>query len=276
MPKQKILFIKLSIFTSLIFVFSSKTLIVGAESLKPINPKLRFVAPQISHAGRPAGRRRGGANRGDCPASEKRLTAIVPQTVIRDKGDDPILSTWESVGGLTSVPNPSLLFYVPDELTKFTKDFVLQDESGTNIYKTSLTPSSTGSNFIQQRISPTAVTLKPGKVYQWFFVVNCDPDAAPYVQGWIQRVTLSPSLKSQLQKATLLQQAYLYASNGIWYDALNALAEGRRAKEQDANLLSSWISLLDSVGLKAIATEPISGCCKPKQITNNNSKPISQ
>lgn len=234
-----------------------------ATAAKAESAKIRFTPPPPDR-GMPAGRRNGGASRGDCPATEKRLTAIVPAIVMRDKGENPALSTWESVGGLTSVPDPSILFYVPDELSKFTKDFVLQDERGKNIYKTSLTPSSTRSKFIQQRISPTAVTLKPGKVYQWFLVVNCDADAAPYVQGWIQRVTLNPSLKSQLQKAALPEQANLYAVNGIWYDALTALAQGRSANPQDANLLPLWASLLDSVGLKAIAHEPISECCEPR------------
>ena len=304
MSKSKI-FVALSIFTNLIFVVtlnveaSSNPLFVkpvspvqftrknhsenkeiitvdrtsNTTSKPPVNTRIRFVAPQTNHARRPAGRQRGGANRGGCPATEKPLAAIVPVTTVRDKpGEDTVLTTWESVGGLTTAIAPSFWFYVPNELGKVPKEFVLQDARGNNIYKTSLIASSPGGNFQKIQIPSKAATLKAGEVYRWFFLVNCHPNAPSYVEGWIQRVVLNSSLKSQLQKATLPQQASLYAANGIWYDALTTLASLRRANPSDANLLSSWVNLLNGVGLNEISHEAL----ELGQINANRSKPISQ
>ncbi|MFB2978224.1 DUF928 domain-containing protein [Microseira sp. BLCC-F43] len=49
------------------------------------------------------------------------------------------------------------------------------------------------------------------------------------------------------------QKIALYASNGIWYEALTAAAELRRTNSNDPN----WANLLQEVGLSKIASEAI-------------------
>jgi hypothetical protein len=101
-------------------------------------------------------------------------------------------------------------------------------------------------------------------MYKWYFIIDCDPDAPPVVEGWVQRVAPNPTLASQLQKATPQQRVALYAANGIWHDALTNLAELRSANPGDDTFSNDWASLLQSVGLEAIATEPIVECCTPQ------------
>ena len=72
---------------------------------------------------------------------------------------------------------------------------------------------------------------------------------------------MNPTLMSQLKNATPRQRVTLYATNGFWHDALTTLAELRSANPGDATLSRDWVSLLHSVGLDAIATEPIIECC---------------
>lgn len=50
---------------------------------------------------------------------------------------------------------------------------------------------------------------------------------------------------------TLQQKIALYASNGIWYEALNAAAKLRRTNSKDRY----WANLLQEVGLSKIASE---------------------
>jgi hypothetical protein len=57
------------------------------------------------------------------------------------------------------------------------------------------------------------------------------------------------------------EQINLYAANGIWHDALTNLAQLRQTNPEDAALMADWESLLKSVNLEAIATEPIVQCC---------------
>lgn len=265
-----------------IFIISSTAVTcmpsrVQAESTAKASTRIRFVPPRISNLGRPAGRQRGGANRGGCPSLEKPLTAIVPATLMGEKksGLDPALTTWQSVGGLTSVAHPSFVFYIPKEISASPKEFVLQDSSGQNIYMSSFPKvASIQPGFTQIRI-PSKLSLETNKIYRWFFVVNCDTDAPYEVDGWIQRVVLNPVLERQLQKGNRLQQAQVFAANGIWYDALNNLVKMRRANPQDQELLSNWVELLDSVGLEDFALQPISQCCQVQE-NANRLKPVTQ
>ena len=93
--------------------------------------------------------------------------------------------------------------------------------------------------------------------------------AKPQIQkeelyGWVQRISPSLTLTSQLKQATPQQQATLYAQNGIWFDALTTLAEQRLANPQDARLSEDWNNLLKAVGLEKLTTTPLIQCCKPK------------
>jgi len=95
--------------------------------------------------------------------------------------------------------------------------------------------------------------LKIGHKYHWFFNVYCRPDQPPtFVHGWIKRDKLSPTLASQLRRSTLKKRVALLAANGFWYDALSASSE-LRAEMKD----NYWVSLLKTVGLSSVATEPI-------------------
>lgn len=254
-------------FTLTLIAFSIGSTPINAQSLKSTSAVVRFVPPPAPNKGVPSGRRKGGSSRGDCPAPAENqpLTALVPATTRHSKtkpgtnpGTNPALTTWESVGGLTASASPTFLFYIPYSLTpKLPALFILQDEQGNNIYQTSLTASSTYPSIAKVRLPATA-PLQVGKMYHWYFVIDCHPDAPPQVDGWVQRTVISPTLSNQLQQASPSQRVAFYAANGIWYDALMTLAQLRSAYPQDVAFASDWRSLLSSVDLKAIASQPIS------------------
>lgn len=245
--------------------FTSCLTRIQAQPTKPVNSPVRFIPPPAPNLSAPSGRQRGGASRGECPNVEKPLTALVPATQKSlDSGvtSNPALSTFESVWGLTVAEHPTLWFYVPYSLTsKLPIEFVLQDDQNKDVYKTSFSASQMQPGIVSLRLPSTEAPLKVGKNYHWYFIINCNPDAPPVVEGWVQRVALNPTLASQLQKATPRQRAALYAREGIWHDALTTLAELRSANPGDATLSNDWVSLLQSVRLEAIAAEPIVECC---------------
>ncbi|GAA6620837.1 hypothetical protein NUACC26_066550 [Scytonema sp. NUACC26] len=78
-----------------------------------------------------------------------------------------------------------------------------------------------------------------------------------YVEGWVQRVNLEPTLRDRLKQATPQQQAVIYAREGIWYDALTSLAELQLANPQNSVLVEDWKSLLTTIGLEKIVTQPL-------------------
>lgn len=242
---------------------------IQAQTHSPPISTVRFTPPSPPDRGAPSGRQQGGASRGPCPAVDKPLTALVPatqKTLAGTKGGSPALDTFESVWGLTAAEYPTLWFYIPYLLTpKLPIEFVLQDDQGNDVYKTTLTMSETPPGIVKFRLPSTAAPLEVGKMYHWYFSATCAPDAPVFVEGWVQRVVLLPTLASQLQKATPRESIALYAANGYWYDALTTLAELRSANLGDATLKSDWVSLLHSVDLDAIAEEPIVQCCTPKK-----------
>ena len=221
----------------------------------------RFVVPTLPSKGTPlSGRRQGAASRGQCAAVVgEPLTALVPATwkYLGKQPEKLSLDAWQAVWGLTTSQSPTLWFYNPYSLTsKLPITFVLEDEQGRNIYKTSFAAPGTQPGVVGFRL-PSTAQIDVGKKYRWYFSVDCDTVAPALVQGWIQRVAINPHLLSQLQLATPRQRVALYASNGIWYEALTRLAELRAANPKDFVLLNDWISLLDSVGLEAVAHQPL-------------------
>ncbi len=238
---------------------------IQAQPAKSVVSTLRFTPPPPPDRSAPTGRSQGGASRGECPEVSKPLTVLVPatqKTLGEKHGSHSASTAWESVWGLTVAESPTLWFYVPYSLTaKLPIEFVLQDDKDNYVYKTTFTASQTQPGIVKLRLPSTVAPLEIGKMYHWYFIIDCDPDAPPLVEGWVQRIAPPPTLTSQLQKATPRERIALYAANGIWHDALTSLAELRSANPQDATLTADWVSLLESVGLDAIAREPMSQCC---------------
>lgn len=244
----------------------------GTPAFPPAVRLGAFTAPPNRGAPAP-GQRRGAASRGSCPNVTKPLTALVP--IIQetaDGGNSPTaaMTTSDSVLGLTIAEHPTFWFYVPYSLnsppTVLSVEFVLQDEKSKEVYKTVLTTSENSPGVFSFELPPSAPPLEVGRRYNWYFSIYCgNSGASGFVYGWVERVALNPSLKSQLERATPLGRVALYAKGGIWYDAVTSLANLRRENPQNAALMADWNELLKSVDLNAIAQEPIQSVFTPQE-----------
>jgi len=235
---------------------------VGAQSIRsisniPSSGRLQSIPlqwsnqeePDFSGDGRPR-KREGGGSRGECLVKNKPpLTALVPTTNL----------------GLTVVESPTFWFYVPYTLTpEHSVEFVLKD--GDNyVYKSKFSGREIPLGVVSLHL-PSTVSLEANKNYDWYFLIYCDSqnkNKFVSVNGLVRRVE-RPDLKSQLDSATPQERLILYATEGIWYDALDEIAERRRASPDDDNLKNDWASLLQSVGLEKLVPEPIVECCSSK------------
>jgi len=165
--------------------------------------------------------------------------------------------------GKTVAERPTFWFYVPYSAQQAPAgEFVLQSEQGNDIYRTPLTlPKTPG--FVSFSTPSTAAPLEVNKSYRWYFKLYCEPQKASapvFVDGWVQRVELTPTLESQLRSAKAGDYA-VYATNGIWYDALARLAQLRLTNPANARLDEEWASLLGAkgVGLSQFSKVPIVG-----------------
>lgn len=202
--------------------------------------------------GQVPGRQRGGARRGDCPATSSELMALVPVTEVQTQ---TLPETY--VGGKTAAEHPTFWFYVPYSLNAdLSAEFILQDDSGQDIYRITSADFSTSEQtpgIIGISLPTSIAPLEVGKVYQWYFKLNCELEAPMFVQGGVERISLDSALANQLANASLQEQASLYLANNIWYDAATILAQLHRSNPTDAAIESSWINLLRSIGLAEIA-----------------------
>ncbi|NEQ26004.1 MAG: DUF928 domain-containing protein, partial [Microcoleus sp. SIO2G3] len=201
--------------------------------------------------GQVPGRQRGGARRTDCP-DLRALTALVPVTEIQTQ---TLPETY--VGGTTTAEYPTFWFYVPASLdADLRAEFILQDDTGANIYRINsadFPASEQTPGLIGIALPASIAPLEMGRVYRWYFNLNCGSEVPLSVQGGIERIPLDPNLANQLANASAQEQANLYLANGIWYDAATVLAQLHRTHPTDATIESSWINLLRSIGLEDLA-----------------------
>lgn len=160
--------------------------------------------------------------------------------------------------GLTVTGRPTFFIYVPQNSVKEVF-FSLVDQNNKNIYQTRI--ALTGkSGILQFTLPENAPSLEVGKNYRWAFVVvgeqGLRPDS-PGIQGRIRRIEPDSALLSQLQNISPIERAALYGKKGIWHETLASLAQARKLQPTDANLVSQWEQLLKSVGLEAIASQPL-------------------
>lgn len=218
---------------------------------RPSDSPAQFAAPpfQISQSFRPPSRgtappSSGGATRGEsCLQGNKQLTSLVPQSRL----------------GLTFSSNPTFYWYIPKSPAKTAKFLLLTNDDTDVVYETTLTlPGQPG--IVSFTLPSSAPPLTVGKQYHWYLVVGCsqlDQSANPSVEGWVERITPEATLTSQLQTASPKERILLYTTNGIWHEAITALANLRQSDPTDTTTIAGWNELLKSVNLGEIASEPL-------------------
>lgn len=172
-------------------------------------------------------------------------------------GRDGLTSVTPTNNVVTTVAtHPTLFIYVPAN-TAENAELYLEDEQGNAIYQSTFAAPRTP-GVIQLKL-PETISLETGKIYHWYFSLICDPidrSNGEFVGGWLQRIELSPDLKTKLeQEKDPLKQAQLYAEQRIWNETLILIAQLRDAHPRE------WEELLKSVQLDAIAQQPFVNCC---------------
>ncbi|MEG4139418.1 MULTISPECIES: DUF928 domain-containing protein [unclassified Microcoleus] len=214
----------------------------GPQRTVPGGP--RFIQPTEDIDERPPTQPRRPVRGGCASISQLGLTALMPKNKI----------------GRTVSEYPTFFFYLPQTEAELA-EFILQDQSGNQIYKQDVTISNlSGVIGVNIPANQNVPPLEVGKSYRWNLTVICDSQDRSSDQiesGTVRRVEISADIRRQLDRADPRQKTVIYAENGIWLDALSTLAAARRANPNDAELTGDWESLLDSVTLNQIAKEPI-------------------
>jgi hypothetical protein len=105
------------------------------------------------------------------------------------------------------------------------------------------------------RLSDHGVTLDPDVPYRWYVSVVLDNDRRAkdvLAGGMIERVAPSPELRQRLAQASREQVPSIYASDGLWYDAVTAASDLLDAAPANPVLRRERAALLSQVGLRDI------------------------
>ncbi|WP_448573058.1 DUF928 domain-containing protein [Trichothermofontia sp.] len=213
-------------------LFSTPVRLPMALPNQPLHVSLQFPAGPRRSAPRSTA---GGGIRGNlhpCTAKDETpFTALQPADQ---------LST-------TTLGNPTLFVYVPPS-TATKAQLTLNTPTGEKLYETEMAlPSQPG---VMRLPLPETIALEMGTTYRWRLVMLCGSEEE-MVRGRIQRVDLSPEVKSAIATAQGLKKAELYAQSAVWLDTLMILAADYPQHQRD------WRELLTSVGLEAIAAQPL-------------------
>lgn len=172
-----------------------------------------------------------------CRRTSKPLTALIPK-------DKP---------GLTTSGQPTFWFYVPytTEEIRSVEFSLLTENDKKLIYEAEFKlPKTPGIISISL---PSQYTLEEGKYYHWYLEIYCQKNTSSKpsldVNGWIERVPLTPDRHRQIEAA----------NPDIWYDSLTFLGNRRLTSPQDEKLKDEWRNLLRSVGWEDLTEEPLVG-----------------
>lgn len=234
--------------TLLVVALTTLSTGIGLPPFLPIPPaqaqnlieRIQSLFTRKRDQGAASGRARGGSVRGVCPQiANLTLVPFSPQSNL----------------GLTTEAHPTFLFYLPfgrtdkvtqAELLLLDKDEILGDPVRFELPETP--------GIVTVQLPAGSAPLELGKQYRWFFSIICkedEPSINPFVSGWVQRVEPTPDLVKQLQALSPTDQYIAYVNGGIWYSAIDQLAQHRTVHPND------WESLLALFNLTRLRSAPV-------------------
>ncbi len=231
--------------------------------------RIRFNPPPPPPKGTGApGSRGSGGSQGPCQIGNSQIQIDPLIALVYQKTVDEANSKTD-VWGQTTLKQPSFWFYI-SYLPPAQAEFILQNKEGEDLYRQSFKLSGTP-GIVQFRL-PSEVAIQKGQLYHWYLKIKCSPQGSTddFADGWVQQVELDAAIEKQLNPSAPLNNAAIYAENGIWYDALTVLAELRRDRPNDNAISTAWNDLLQSVDLNNIAQKPIISCCTSANSRSEN------
>ena len=135
--------------------------------------------------------------------------------------------------GLTTEAQPILSWYIESKGTA-DMEFVLSHPNQAEPVYTQKMQSGTG---LVEVALPEEAALEEGTRYRWTVFVDCNGgENQIHARSFVERVSGSAMTAANMH-TNAIDRADAYASNGIWYDALNTLISAYRTDSEISTLL---------------------------------------
>jgi len=153
--------------------------------------------------------------------------------------------------GFTTKAKPDLYWFVSEATGAKVYLTVYTDDPNKPLLEQAL-PAVSAPGVQRVRLSEYGLELQPRVEYRWRISLVNDAEnrqARAIAGGAIQRTNAWPELQTRLQGQDAIAQAHVYAEEGLWYDALEMMAESAAANRSDPRIRRQRAALLEQVGL---------------------------
>jgi hypothetical protein len=158
--------------------------------------------------------------------------------------------------GLTTQEQPSLFWFLSKPVKTQFELTIVEHKKASPVLVVKL-PESTQPGIQRLRLSDHQIKLAVGVEYRCTVALVLDEKSRSrdiVTTGVIRRIEPTAALKTRLAGAHDAQLAFIYAEEGIWYDALESLANLIEAQPDNPSFYHQRAALLSQVGLKDAAT----------------------
>lgn len=156
--------------------------------------------------------------------------------------------------GLTTQAQPTIYWYArTPAAARF--EFALIDDEGIDPLLEVEEDSDRVAGFRHLNLGNYGITLQPGVSYQWSVALVSDGASRSsdlVSSGIIERIEPEAALHSRIENAAGIDLVGIYASEGLWYDALDSVSKLIEQTSADQDLIAIRDSLLAQVGLPAV------------------------
>lgn len=216
-----------------IAISSSSQPVSTAKTIKPVIP---IYKPPLR--GAPVGRI-GGGTRGVSQRESFSLQVLAPNHI-----------------GNTTEEQPCLYWYISNPIKHPIELTVTERKAVKPLLEKTLTVSEQG-RIKSVCLGDYGVRLRKNTPYKWFVTLVIDPDHRSkdiLAGGMLTVVDQPPTLVEKLKSKDKAGLLNIYAAEGLWYDAIDAVSK-MIATSPDNSELRKWrASLLEQVGLTEVAT----------------------
>ena len=159
--------------------------------------------------------------------------------------------------GWTADPQPTLYWYLSKQVP-VRVELTLIDERGIEPLVEKSLPAPAQAGIQAFSLKDIGVTLKPEQEYRWHvaLVVDAKQRSSDVIaSGTIRLTPLADTVKAKLAQGAESERPAIYAAEGYWYDAVDALMRLIRTAPEDARLRAHLASLLEQVGITNVVTQ---------------------
>lgn len=173
-------------------------------------------------------------------------------------GDIPVLQVLAPDHvGLTTQKQPTLYWYAYSPVSAHI-EFALIDETAIDPLLEIETGAVKVTGVQHLNLADHDITLLPGVPYQWSVALIMDEDSRStdvIASGVVELIEPDKQMHSRIAGSQGTDLVAAYANEGVWYDALDTISTLIEASPTDQNLIAIRATLLDQVGLQAVAAK---------------------